>query len=155
MARYVATVETSWDREQAFAYLADFASVSEWDPGIELSRRVAGGFLEAGSAYLVVSSFLGRKIELRYETLEIESPRRVLLRAETPTISSVDEMTFVERPGGGTVVTYDADLRLKGVLGRFDPLLRIGFQRIGDDAKEGLAEKLAEAPPAPAEAEAS
>ena len=36
------------------------------------------------------------------------------------------------------MVTYDAELTLNGPLGLADPLLGIGFKRIGDRAAEGL-----------------
>ena len=40
-------------------------------------------------------------------------------------------------------MTYDADLRLKGPLGRLmDPLLGLAFRRIGDRAAVGLGNAL-------------
>ena len=103
--------------------------------------------LSVGSRFEVISSFLGREVPLTYETIEIESPRRVLLRAETPTAVSLDELTFDLRPGGGTIVTYDADVRLKGPLRPFDLPLRLAFRRLGDQARDGLRNRLAEVPP--------
>ncbi len=148
MARYTAAVDTAWDRERAFAYLADFATISDWDPGVARSRRLTEGAPEVGSRYEVISSFLGREIPLEYEILEIDPPRRVLLRAETSTMTSLDEMTFDLRPGGGTIVTYDADLSMKGVA-RFAELpMRLAFRRLGDNARDGLRNRLAETPPA-------
>jgi len=149
MARYVASVETLWEREEAFAYLADFAHIEDWDPGVVRAQGLSADSLAIGARFEVHSSFLGRKIPLVYETVEIEAPRRVLLRADTPTAVSLDEMTFDLRPGGGTIVTYDADLRLKGPLRAFDLALRLAFQRLGDNARDGLRRKLGE--PVPAE----
>lgn len=61
MARYVASVETSWDREQAFAYLAEFSNVSEWDPGIPRARALSADPLAVGARFEVVSEFMGRE----------------------------------------------------------------------------------------------
>ena len=148
MARYVATVETSWERELAFDYLAEFSNVAEWDPGIKRAESLSEDPLRVGARFDVRSSFLGREIQLTYKTIEIDRPRRVLLRAETPTVVSLDEMSFDLRPNGGTLVTYDADLRLAGPLRLADLPLRLAFGRIGDQARDGLRERLALPEPA-------
>lgn len=56
-------------------------------------------------------------------------------------LKSTDRITITrEAVGGnhGTLVTYDADLQLNGVLRLADPLLRLAFGRIGDRAAAGL-----------------
>jgi hypothetical protein len=147
MARYVASVDTPWKREDAFAYLADFATIADWDPGVASARRVAGEPLDVGALYEVRTSMAGREIPLVYEAVEVDAPRQVVLRAETAAVVSLDAISFDLRPGGGTVITYDADLRLKGPLRLLDPALGLAFRRIGDRARDGLRKRLAAAPP--------
>jgi hypothetical protein len=142
MARYVASVQTSWEREVAFRYLAAFSNIADWDPGVARAKPLGNEQLEVGSRFEVISSVRGREVPLVYETVEIDPPKRVRLRAETRTIVSLDEMNFIIRPGGGTIVTYDADLRLKGPLRAFEPLMRIALPRLGDAARDGLRERL-------------
>ena len=148
MARYVTTEQTDWDPETAFAYLADFSSVADWDPSIEWCRLVDGAALSVGARYELELETLGRRTRMTYETIALETPRKVVLRSETGALVSVDTMTFEPRPAGGTAVTYDADLKLKGPLRLLDPLLRLAFGRIGDKAAAGLRERLAGPPPA-------
>ena len=150
MARYVASVETSWNREDAFVYLAQFSNVSDWDPGIPRARLLSGEPLRPSARYEVVSEFMGRETTMVYETMEIEAPRRILLRSETSSLVSLDEMTFDLRPGGGTLVTYDADLQMKGAARLLELPMRLLFRRIGDKARNGLLERLAEPSPFPA-----
>jgi carbon monoxide dehydrogenase subunit G len=147
MPRYTTTVETAWDRETAFAYLADFANIADWDPGVARAKRLTEGPLAAGARFEVTTSYMGRESTLVYETIEIEAPRRVLLRAETGTFTSLDELTFDPRPGGGTLVTYDADLGMKGLAKLAELPMRLAFRRIGDAARDGLRTRLADAPP--------
>jgi len=45
----------------------------------------------------------------------------------------------------GSVVTYDADLRVRGLFRLADPLLALAFRRIGDRARDGLVRALAAA----------
>jgi len=66
MARYAATVETAWDREVAFTYLADFTTISDWDPGVVRSKRLTGDPLSVGARFEVTTSYLGREATLTY-----------------------------------------------------------------------------------------
>ena len=149
MARYVTTEQTDWDPESTFAYLAEFSSVADWDPSIEWCRLVDGAPRSVGARYELELETLGRHTRMTYETVAIEAPRKVVLRSETGALVSLDTMTFEPRPGGGTAVTYDADLKLKGPLRLLDPLLRLAFGRIGDRAAAGLRERLAGPRPDP------
>ncbi len=63
--------------------------------------------------------------------------------AESSSVVSRDEITVAELADGGTAVTYAADLRMRGPLRVLDPVLRILFTRIGVNARDGLATKLA------------
>jgi carbon monoxide dehydrogenase subunit G len=144
MARYRATVTTSADREAVFDYLADFRSASEWDPGVRSARLRAGSAGEEGAEYDLVAHFAGRDVPLVYRAVTVRRPDRVLLVAETGTVISRDEITFADAGTHGTEVTYDADLRLRGVLRVLDPLLGLVFGRVGDAARDGLAGRLAE-----------
>ena len=103
--------------------------------------------LAVGARFEVITSYMGRESTLVYETVEIEPPRRVVLRAETGAFTSLDTMTFDLRPGGGTLVTYDADLAMRGLARLAELPMRLAFRRIGDAARDGLRTRLAEAPP--------
>jgi len=141
MARYHATVETRQNAADAFAYLADFSSTAQWDPGVVEAERLTEGPITIGATFRVVTLFLGRRIPLDYEVTALEPGRRVVLRADNGTIRSTDEIT-VCAADAGSVVNYDADLRLLGALRFADPLLRLAFRRIGDRARAGLAREL-------------
>jgi hypothetical protein len=145
MARYRATIESDLSLAEAFAYLARFSSAVDWDPGVVEAEDLTGGPLRVGSAFRLVVKVLGRRMPLRYEITELETDRRVVLEAPSSTFRSVDEITF-ESTGTGTRVTYDADLRLRGLARVADPLLRLAFRRIGDAAAAGLREHLRRAP---------
>ena len=66
----------------------------------------------------------------------------MVLEADERALRSTDEIRLAA-VDGRTEVTYDADLRLKGPLGRFlDPLLTLAFRRVGDRAAVGLRRAL-------------
>ena len=141
MAHYQGTIESRWPPEKAFAYMADFSKVPEWDDSFESAELRSPDPLQAGARFCLHSKALGRKIDFDYETIEIDVPHRVTLRTETGAIISLDKISVTER-SGGSLVTYDANLQAKGALKLFDPLLNLWFRRIGDRAKAGLEREL-------------
>ncbi len=141
MAKYRTTVESSWAPERAFEYLADFTSVRDWDPSVVRAERLDDGPIGPGSRFHVVTEFRGREVELEYELIEHRPSHSLVLQAENARLRSLDRIT-IEPAGTGSRVTYDADLALKGLARLADPLLQRAFDRLGDDARDGLEREL-------------
>ena len=141
LARYVDAIDLPIRIEEAFDYLADFSRTAEWDPGVEEAQCLTKGKARLGSRFNVIVSFFGHRIPLEYEITEFDRPSRLVLSGGDSSVSSTDEITFVERPGG-TRVTYEARIDLVGVRRIADPLLDILMQRVGRLAVRGLRERL-------------
>jgi hypothetical protein len=142
MPRYQTTIRTPWSTDRAFDYLSDLEHFAEWDPGVRHATRIDGAPGAPGSRYAVTVKGPGRSLTLRYEITSAERPHRVEIRAESPTLVSVDVMTFADRDDSGCDVSYDARLDLRGLLRAANPLLALGFRRIGDRAAAGLRRAL-------------
>jgi len=138
MPRYETSVATPWSAERAFEYLSDLEHFEEWDPGVTKAVRVEGDAPGVGAAYDVTVKSSMSSMTLRYETLVFAPPRRIEVLAETSSLRSFDVMTFDDRGDGGCVVTYTADLALKGFRAIGNPLLALAFKKIGDRAAQGL-----------------
>lgn len=136
MARYVTSVSTHLSPADAFAYMADLTHFVEWDPGIVRVVPLRGATPGIGAAYDLTVKTLGTTV-MRYEVKEFIAPRRVVLESRTAFLTSKDVIS-VEASGSGSVVTYDAELNLRGPLRGFDPLLGVGFRLIGHRAATGL-----------------
>jgi uncharacterized protein YndB with AHSA1/START domain len=136
--RRTITVETPLDK--VFAYLSDFTTTTEWDPGTVKTSRVNGSGA-VGTEYLNTSTFAGRQTQLIYVLQELVPNERIALRGENETVVAHDTMTF--RPvGTGTEVTYVADFAFKGIARVIAPLLRPAFARLGNEAEAGMARAL-------------
>lgn len=123
-----------------FAYLSDFTTTNEWDPGTVETVRV-GGDGGVGTAYRNTSKFAGRKTELTYVVERIVPGEVFALRGENKTVVAHDTMTFRETPTG-TEVTYVADFEFKGLARFAAPLLAPAFKKLGDEAEQGMHEAL-------------
>jgi carbon monoxide dehydrogenase subunit G len=143
MAHYNASVDTSRPPDDIFAYLSDFSSTQEWDPGVIEAERLGDAPVHKGTEFRLLARFLGRKIPLTYRIVEYDPPNAVTFRGESSTVVSLDRITF-EPFDGGTRIVYDADLALKEAFKLADPLLRVAFRRVGARALAGLRRTLEE-----------
>lgn len=138
MPRYTVTVPSSKTVGDAFAYMSDMRTFTDWDPGISSVTQVNGTGAGLGSVFEVaVKGFAGRDMIIRYDTVEYDSPKTVLLKGRNAMFTSVDRITVVPTAGGCNV-TYDAVLTLNGLLAPGNLLLGLVFNRIGDRAAKGL-----------------
>jgi uncharacterized protein YndB with AHSA1/START domain len=142
MAHYQTTVRSAWSRERTFDYLADFRRVADWDPSIESSELTGGTAGEPGATYDVTFSLAGKHSTLPYEAVEVNSPSSIVMKAETDAVISLDTIT-VEQADEGVLVTYRAELTLKGARQLADPIADFALHRTGDKAAEQLAQRLA------------
>jgi carbon monoxide dehydrogenase subunit G len=130
------TVETNAAPAAVFAYLSDFTTTEEWDPGTVETVRVSGDG-GVGTTYRNTSKFLGRTTQLTYEVTEHQPDTLFALRGENSSVVAHDSMQ-IEPDGFASKVTYTADFQFKG-LGRIvAPLLAPALKKLGDEAAEGL-----------------
>jgi carbon monoxide dehydrogenase subunit G len=137
MAHYYAKLDTRESPDDVFAYLSDFSTTQEWDPGVVEAKRLTEGEIGEGTQFRLVTRFLRRQTVLTYTVVEYDAPNAVTFRGENARVVSVDRIT-VEPHQDGTRLTYTADLSLKGHFKFATPLLGPAFASIGDRAFEGL-----------------
>jgi len=143
MARYLMRVRTPLSPSEAFAYMADLNHFAAWDPGVDRVEQVSGEGPGPDASFDVAVKAVGRSVTLRYNIVSYEAPTSVVAFAESSLLTSRDTITVEPSDtGSGSIVTYDAVLKLKGVLALADPLLGLSFKRIGDRAGAGLVAAL-------------
>jgi uncharacterized protein YndB with AHSA1/START domain len=151
--RKVVTVQKPLD--QVFAYLSDFTTTTEWDPGTVQTVRTTGDG-DVGTEYHNTSTFGGRQTQLTYVMQDLVPNQRIALRGENATVVAHDTMTFrtfqTFRTAQGTAsataidsteVTYTADFTFKGIARLVAPLMKPAFTRLGNQAESGMAQALA------------
>jgi uncharacterized protein YndB with AHSA1/START domain len=146
------TVTVEKPLDTVFAYLSDFTTTTQWDPGtVETVRTSGDGAF--GTEYLNTSTFAGRKTRLTYVVVDLVPNERIALRGENATVIAHDTMTFRATDGGArsngavvtcTEVTYTADFTFKGSSRIVAPLMRPAFTRLGNQAEAGLTAALAQ-----------
>lgn len=153
MARYTTTVTSPATPQAAYDYLADFRTITDWDPSVTSAELVSGTAGEEGSRYRVALGVGPLGYPMEYVTVSAKRPDsdeagsgEVQLRAENAHVVSHDTITFTPDGSGGTTITYDAQLLPKGIRRYADPVfsLMIGF--FGTRARGGLQDAVAALP---------
>ena len=142
MARYKGTVSSPHPVEDVWRYMSDLRSVGEWDPSVESVGLTGGEPGSEGARYELEVTFAGRSVEIPYETAEVEAPERVVFSGENESATVRDVASIAPAAGGGCTVTWDADLRLKGIGRLLELPLRLAFRRLGKRAEDGLRDHL-------------
>src|SRR5665648_741299 len=135
-------VTTATQVGKGFAYLSDFETTTQRDPGTVLTTSVRGDG-GVGTVYRNASTFAGGTTDLTYVETRVRAPELIQLRGENATVIAVDTMTLAGTPDG-TRVTYRGELTFKGAWRLVAPLLAPAFRRLGDQAEAGLRTALAE-----------
>ena len=150
MLRYI--LEIPQEPDIAFDAVADFSSSAQWDPGVEAAERVADGATaptDVGAVYRLTVTFRGRASEMTYRTADYRRPYRVVFEGIGPRIEATDTIEFSPIDGGGTRITYVADLRLRGFAKVAEPFLGQAFDEMGTRALAGMKAWFADRPPHP------
>ena len=134
-------IEVPRSVEEAFAYVADFTTVAEWDPGIHESRKVSGDG-GIGTVYEVQAEFRGKTMPFTYTVTAFERDKRIVLDGVGEKATSLDTIAFEAAGEGGTRITYSADFKLKGALRVAEPFLGGTFKTLARKALAGLADRL-------------
>lgn len=141
MPKVSKTVTLPRPPEEVFNYLADFSTTEAWDPGIVKAEKTSDGPVGVGSTFHLVSNFRGREVPVTYEITEYEPISRFVIVGTNKNFTGTDEIV-ISPSGEGTRVDYTADFRMKGIAKLFEPFLGGVFEKLSDEAMDGLEKTL-------------
>ncbi len=123
-------------------YLKDFSNAEEWDPGTETCTRTDTGPVAVGSTWHNVSKIAGVSTELDYR-LESLSEDTIVFQGRNESATSTDTITVVPNPeGSGSRVTYEANIEMKGMAKLADPIMKLVFEKVGNDTEDDMVNAL-------------
>ena len=117
-------------------YLRDFANATEWDPGTRSCTQNGSGPVEVGTTWHNVSKVAGLTTELEYELTELTGQGLVFV-GRNKGATSTDTISVLPS-GGGSEITYRADLDMHGIAALAAPAMKLVFERLADETEEQL-----------------
>jgi carbon monoxide dehydrogenase subunit G len=126
--------------DRVIDYLKDFGNAEEWDPGTESCTRDGAGPIEVGATWHNVSKIVGATAKLTY-TLEELSNRTLVFVGKNDSSTSTDTIT-VDASGAGSVITYQAELEMKGAAKLLSPAMKLVFEKLANDTEKQMTSVL-------------
>jgi carbon monoxide dehydrogenase subunit G len=128
--------------DAVFDYLADFTHTNDWDPGTVMTVRSSGDG-GVGTTYANTSEFMGRQVDLVYETTAHERPRELKFRGVSSSATATDWLRLSPVDEGSTRIHYRADFEFGLLLRLVAPLVIGGRLRsLADETVERLTATL-------------
>ncbi len=121
-------------------YLADFAHAEQWDPGTVRCVRIDEGPVKVGSSWRNTSKIAGVRTELHY-TLQKLTSERIVLVGRNDTATSTETLEITSR-GKGSSITYTNEVQFNGAAKLAAPIVRLVFEKLGNDTQKQLVETL-------------
>jgi carbon monoxide dehydrogenase subunit G len=134
-------INTALPLDRAFAFVADFATAEQWDPGVATSVRSDTGPVGVGARYRLEVRMRGKVSPMEYVITTFEPSRRVVLTGTGSGVEAVDDIRFAATETG-TRIDYVADIRLTGLMRLAGPFAGGAFEKIARDARDGMQRTL-------------
>lgn len=141
MTSVTRTFEVMPDPGTVITYLKDFGHAEQWDPGTETCTRTDAGPVVVGATWHSVSKIAGVTTELTY-TLDQLTDDTIVLVGKNDTATSTDTITVRPHEGGGSQVTYHADIEMYGAAKLASPAVKLLFEKLGNDTEKQMTEVL-------------
>ena len=141
MTKLHETIDTTLDREAAFAYISDWSRQAEWDPNTVSAARIGEGGPEVGARYALEVKGFRAPMPMEYRITELVAPERLVLIGEGSGVWTEDILTIAETESG-TQVDYHAEIKLQGLLRLAQPFLGRYFESVGQGVLVGMKREL-------------
>ena len=118
-------VEIERGSEEVFVYVTNPARWLEWVATVaEVVQPLPGQTVQEGSKFVVVYRFLGRRFEVPHEVTALEPHRRLSYRSTGGPIPHEESFVFEALSSGEARCTHIVELKARGLIKVFVPLLR-------------------------------
>jgi len=125
----MATTQITFDLdvppETVFDYIADVRNELRWQRDLKRADKVTGGPVGEGTIFETDYRLFG---PMRLELKDVRRPEHLVFVGEGPRMSMRFVMDVAPR-NGGSRVGFEIEMRPRGALRPFAPLLRVGLPR--------------------------
>ncbi|MFN2327625.1 MAG: SDR family NAD(P)-dependent oxidoreductase [Chromatocurvus sp.] len=142
------TITVDRTRSEAFNYISDFRTTTEWDATAIRAEKTTPGAVDKGTEFLVHCRLPLGSVAINYRVVALEPEHYIELHGSASLFDIVDRITF-EDSGPGTHIDYVAEITPKGAMRVAENALIPGMQRMGRNSLKGMQRALEDNFPAP------
>lgn len=142
------TITVNRPLHEAFSYISDFRTTTEWDATAIKAKKLTPGAVGVGTAFLVHCRIPLGSVAIHYSVTALEVDHFMELRGSASLFDIVDRITF-EASDSGTRIDYVAEITPKGAMQLAEKALVPGMQRMGRHSLQGMQRALEDNFPPP------
>ena len=135
------TADVSRPVDEAFAYVSDFTTTTEWDATALRATKLTPRVIAVGTEFEVVCALPIGSINLHYRIEELETNKLIVLRGRSRFFDIQDRISF-SPSARGTTIDYRAEFFFKPLFNSLGSLFRKGLEKMGRESVAGLAQAL-------------
>jgi dehydrogenase/reductase SDR family protein 12 len=135
------TADVSRPVDEAFAYVSDFTTTTEWDATALRATKLTPGEIRVGTEFEVVCALPIGSINLKYRIEELQANKLIVLKGRCRFFDIQDRISF-NPSARGTKIDYRAEFFFKPIFSSLGSLFRKGLEKMGRESVAGLAQAL-------------
>tara|TARA_R110002110_G_scaffold406421_1_gene626265 strand:+ start:65794 stop:67233 length:1440 start_codon:yes stop_codon:yes gene_type:complete len=122
---------------EAFSYIADFRTTTEWDSTAIAAEKLTPGPVAVGTVFLVTCKMPLGSIDIRYTLTGMDKDRKLVLQGSSRFFDIEDVIEFSPSVAG-THIDYKATFTFKAGLGGIVKHFRKGLDEMGAESLSGM-----------------
>lgn len=126
---------------EAFDYVSDFTTTTEWDSTALEARKLTDGPIAVGTQFEVICALPIGSITLVYEVEELVANKKIVLAGQGRFFNIRDTITFTPEKSG-TRIDYRAEFDFRPWLRPLASRSQAGLEKMGRESVAGLGEAL-------------
>lgn len=130
-------IEVDRPVNEAFEYVANFATTQEWDSTVTAATQTTDGPIEVGTTFDVRCAMPIGWIDLTYEITELDRDQLIVLRGKSRFFEIEDRITFRDL-AIGCQIEYRAEFFFKPLLAKVAHRFDSGLHKMGRESVAGL-----------------
>lgn len=124
MVRYRGTIKTKYPVSRVWELVANWTNLAVWDMNVKKMTPIDGTPSSGvGAGWDCLFEFNGNKTDAKYKCVLWEPEKKAVFEATSPFVRSKDTIEVVKTEDGGTEVTAEFQLYLRGLLFPFSFVL--------------------------------
>lgn len=135
------TIEVARPVHEAFAYIADFTTTTEWDATATSARKLSSGKVAQGTQFEVVCALPVGSVTLVYEVEELVEDKYLRLKGTCRFFEVIDSIAFMPTKSG-TRIDYQAKFKFSSLAQPFATIGSSGMENMGRKSLAGMKHAL-------------
>jgi carbon monoxide dehydrogenase subunit G len=118
------TIDVAAPPQAAFDWVVDVDNIARWQSGVFASQMLTPPPARVGTRFTETLKLMGLKLTSVCEVTELTAPKTYAFNAQGSQMDYTARFDFAPAPGGGTRITHQATIAMRGLWKLIEPMVR-------------------------------